>query len=221
VAVPEVIGLQQGLAEQALIDAGLVPKVVPAADPTPVGEVIEVAPAEGVKVDKGSEVTLTVSTGPGLVTVPDVTGEKQSAAFAELQGANLKIGEITNEDNPEFKAGEVIRTDPKAGAEVDPGTVVDLVVASGQVEVEDVRGKSLDEASKILRDLGLNVRSTNVPSGEPKNSVLDQDPVSGTVQTGTTIELTVAVPLPTTTTPSPPPTSTTPTPTGTGTLPPP
>ena len=222
VAVPKVIGLQRLAAEQALTTAGFKSTVVEAADDqAPIGQVTGVDPAEGDKLPKDSLVTLTVSTGPGLVKVPDVTGKLQSVAFADLQAANLQIGETANEDNPRFKAGEVIRTVPAADKEVKPGTPVNVVFASGKVKVVDVRGKSLDEATTILNDLILNVRSTTVPSGEPEGTVLEQNPVKGTVNTGTRIDLTVAGPLPTTTTPSPPPTSPTPSPTDTQTTPPP
>ena len=222
VAVPKVIGLQRLAAEQALTTAGFKSTVVEAADDqAPIGQVIGVDPAEGDKLPKDSLVTLTVSTGPGLVKVPDVTGKLQSVAFADLQAANLQIGETSNEDDPRFKAGEVIRTVPAADKAVKPGTPVNVVFASGKVKVVDVRGKSLDEATTILNDLGLNVRSTTVPSGEPEGTVLEQNPVKGTVNTGTRIDLTVAGPLPTTTTPSPPPTSPTPSPTDTQTTPPP
>jgi eukaryotic-like serine/threonine-protein kinase len=193
VAVPKVIGSAQKLAEQALTDAGLVPKSTQAASDKDVGTVISVSPDEGTPVDKGSDVTLIISAGPDQVQVPDVSGLKQDDAITALNKAGFPLITVRLEDTAGFKAGQAIRTDPKAKSSVPPQTSVTLYVASGEVTVTDVRGKSLDEAKKILVDLGLNVALTQESSTEPKNTVLKQDPVGVKVAIGTQINLTYAV----------------------------
>jgi eukaryotic-like serine/threonine-protein kinase len=221
IPVPQVKGLSEADAVDAVKTAGLVPKTVDApSNDVEKGSVVSVSPEEGTPVAKNSEVTLTISSGPGTVNVPDVSGQSITEATQTLTSAGLKVAAQTqSEDNPDFKAGTVIRTDPKVNTEVDPNTEVTLVVASGQVDVQDVRGKQIDAATKTLEGLGLRVRITNLPSDQKEGTVLEQDPVSGKVDAGTTVNLTVAVPLPVTSTPSPPTSSGTGTPTTTTTAP--
>ena len=214
VAVPTVIGLSEADATAALEKAGLtVARTEAPSNDVEKGNVSSVSPDQGTQVRPGSEVTITVSTGPGTVTIEDVSGQSITEATQALTGQGLTVAAQTqSEDNPDFKAGTVIRTDPKAGTEVDPNTEVTLVVASGQVDVPDVVGQNIDKATKALEDRGLRVRITNLPSDQKEGTVLEQDPSSGKVDAGTTVNLTVAVPLPTTSTPTtPPPTTGTPT----------
>jgi eukaryotic-like serine/threonine-protein kinase len=219
--VPAVKGQQQDIAEQAIKTAGLVSTVTRKASNDDPGTVIDSNPAEGAVVDQGSTVTLTVSAGPDTVPVPDVVGQTQSDASNAITSKGLQLGAISNENNPAFKAGEVIRTDPKAGTAVAPGSKVKLVVASGDVVVPDVRGLTTAAAKKKLGDLGLNVAIDKVPSTEPEGTVLDQDHVGDTVKVGTQINITVATPAPTTsTTTTTSTTSTTTSPTTTTTTPP-
>ncbi len=58
------------------------------------GRVISSRPAAGTEVDCQSTVTLLVSTGPNLVTLPDVLGDQQETAEAELE----RLGFIVNVD---------------------------------------------------------------------------------------------------------------------------
>ena len=218
VAVPTVIGLSEADATAALEKAGLtVARTEAPSNDVEKGNVSSVSPDEGTQVKPGSEVTITVSTGPGTVTIEDVSGQSITEATQALTGQGLTVAAQTqSEDNPDFKAGTVIRTDPKAGTEVDPNTEVTLVVASGQVDVPDVVGQNIDKATKALEDRGLRVRITNLPSDQKEGTVLEQDPANGKVEAGTTVNLTVAVPLPVTSSPTP-----TDSGTGTPTTPPP
>ena len=214
-AVPTVKGLSQADAEAKLKAAGFVPASTEAASDLPVGTVIGVDPPEQTLLDKGATVNLTISSGPGLTAVPEVSGKGIAEAINELNAKGLKAAnDITYEDNPDVKAGTVIRTDPEAGKEVASDSEVILVVASGQVEVPDVRGLSQDAARKKLTQAGLTPSITLVDNTDPAEvgKVQEQDKVKEKVPTGTVINITVAKPVPAPTTSSP-----TPTPTGTGT----
>ncbi|NAZ87319.1 Stk1 family PASTA domain-containing Ser/Thr kinase, partial [Kineococcus indalonis] len=204
--VPQVVGLPQGQAEQLVRDAGLEPVVqqAPSAD-VPAGNVISADPAVGERVALRGTVTLTVSTGPEQVTVPDVSGSSQDDARAALRSAGLEIGSVESTDeDPGAERGTVVRTDPEARASVARGTEVAIYVASGQVTVPDVTGRSLDDAQAALNDLGLNVNASegSAGSGEPGTVVSQSLPAESTVDVGTSISLVVA---PEETTPSPTP----------------
>jgi len=66
-----------------------------------------------------------------LVTVPDMVGQTQSAAEAEILAAGLSVGTVSTQSSNTVPAGSVISQNPAAGAEVSPGTAVDLVVSAG------------------------------------------------------------------------------------------
>ncbi|TQN43465.1 serine/threonine-protein kinase [Blastococcus colisei] len=88
------------------------------------GEVMSVSPgpADG-PAPYGSEVTVVVSAGVPLVTVPDVTGMKEDEATAALQAAGLTV------DATKFFGNKVRQQQPAAGESVEQGTAVKILVA--------------------------------------------------------------------------------------------
>jgi eukaryotic-like serine/threonine-protein kinase len=88
------------------------------------GEVMAVSPAPGDgKVAFGSTVTITVSAGVPLVTVPDVTGKKADEAKAILERAGLKV------DATSFFGNKVRGQVPSAGETVEQGSTVKILVS--------------------------------------------------------------------------------------------
>jgi eukaryotic-like serine/threonine-protein kinase len=89
-----------------------------------VGEVMAVSPGPGDEAQPfGSTVTITVSAGLPLVTVPDVTGKKADEARAMLEGAGLKV------DATSFFGNKVRQQVPAAGEVVEQGSVVKILVS--------------------------------------------------------------------------------------------
>lgn len=156
------------------------------------GQVIETDPPIGDSVDKGTEITLTVSSGPDQVQVPDVGGYTFSEAKDTIESAGLKVRKETR-DSSETK-DTVINTNPPPGTSVDPDSTVTVIVSKGQVSVPNVVGQDVDEARKTLEDAGLKVKVTEDPNATaPKDQVTAQDRPAGTnVARGTTIEITVS-----------------------------
>jgi eukaryotic-like serine/threonine-protein kinase len=196
VPVPDLAGSSQADAEAQLTALGLTSTVVQAADDTvAAGDVVSTDPAAGTPVVVGESVTLTVSTGPDAVQVPDVTGRTQEQARAQLTGAGLTVGDVTTSDDPSVDKGEVISTDPAGGTSQPRGTAVAIVVASGQVTVPDVTGKSLADAVGQLKDLGFSTNSTTAtaPTDADPGTVVSQDLSPDTkADVGTLINLVVA-----------------------------
>ncbi|WP_088287864.1 Stk1 family PASTA domain-containing Ser/Thr kinase [Kineosporia sp. A_224] len=206
IPMPDVVNVAQADAEKQVKDAGLVPVVVTAAsDTVEKGLVIKTTPAAGAQVDKGASVTLTVSAGPDVVPVPDVAGFTQSRAREAIDGAGLKVGDITFEDSPDVSKDDVIRSDPEAGFKAAPGDVVNLVISTGQVTVPDFTGKKFSEAKKALQALGLSVESSEEASDKPVGTVISQTPKDTKVDQGSTVTIVVAKAQPT---PTPTPTDT-------------
>ncbi|HZB70942.1 MAG TPA: Stk1 family PASTA domain-containing Ser/Thr kinase [Acidimicrobiales bacterium] len=157
VAVPDVVGQTQEVAEAQLRDAGLEPVVEGVTDPAPPGEVLAQDPAAGRDVDEGSSVTLRVSTGPEQRAIPDVVGSSEEEARFTLAAAGFEVGEVTEEQD-DADPGTVLRQSPQPGGQVDVGSAVALVVSSGPppVVIPDVRGMTEGAAIEALSRAGLN-----------------------------------------------------------------
>ncbi|HUZ19726.1 MAG TPA: PASTA domain-containing protein [Acidimicrobiales bacterium] len=126
--IPELApGATWASAGAALTAERLVPvEALAYSDAVAAGEVISTAPAEGARgIPVGTKVTVTVSRGPRLVSVPQVVNDPISQAIALLQQHGL---DVTEQVGPPF-ATHATTTDPPAGARVRPGSAVTLYVA--------------------------------------------------------------------------------------------
>ncbi len=211
VAVPSVDGLGEQKASAQLTNAGLVVgRVVRQADDSvPDGRVIRTSPAAGQTVDKGTEVTLVVSSGPQQVAVSDVVGLTQEEARRTLTGQGLQVS-VVEEGSDAAEPGTVLRQDPAGGTAVDPGATITIVVARAipTVAVPDVLGQSGAEATDALTTAGLEPRESTQSVTDPTQDgiVLDQRPAAGTqVKEGAPVRIVVgALAAPTTPEPVPP-----------------
>ncbi|MER6983048.1 Stk1 family PASTA domain-containing Ser/Thr kinase [Streptomyces carpinensis] len=95
VDVPDVTGEDVDEAKSDLQDAGLKVTVSPQQVNSQFdkGQVAEQSPAGGGKAAEGDTVTLTLSKGPEMVEVPDVTGDSVDDAKKTLQQAGFKVEE--------------------------------------------------------------------------------------------------------------------------------
>jgi eukaryotic-like serine/threonine-protein kinase len=163
VQVPDVIGQSYTDGSASLIDAGLVPeKVAQTSDTVPEGAIISTDPAAGITVNPGLTVTVYVSLGETPVTVPNVANMTEADAIAAIEAKGLKYGSTTQTYSASVRQGVVIDSDPPGGSErvgaevIRVGHEVNLVVSNGLVQVPDVTGKSIAEASSALNAIGLN-----------------------------------------------------------------
>jgi len=163
VEVPDVIGQTYTDGSAALIDAGLVPeKISQTSDTVPEGAIISTDPPAGITVNPGLTVTVYVSLGETPVTVPNVANMAEADAIAAIEAKGLKYGSTTQTYSPSVRQGVVIDSDPPGGSDRVDGKVirvgheVNLVVSNGLVQVPDVTGKSIAEASSALNAIGLN-----------------------------------------------------------------
>lgn len=131
------------------------------------------------------------------VAIPNVAGQPEAAATAQLQGLGLKV-ERREEASPQVPKGQVIATTPAAGSQIRGGATVTLVVSTGKeiIEVPDLKGQTTEEASTTLSKLGLQLdgvvkedASDKVPAGK----ILDQSPGAGAqVSKGSHVAITVS-----------------------------
>jgi eukaryotic-like serine/threonine-protein kinase len=214
VSVPNVISLTQVEAVSKLRTAGFVAVVSTAKSDAEKGKVIDQNPRPAVLVAPKTTVTITVSSGPGEVVVPNVNGFTVESAAVAIREAGLALGQVESVDNPSVAKGKVIETVPKADATVTAGTTVLLKVSSGKVKVPDVVGDNRGDAQQKLTDAKLKYTTDFADSTKPEGTVLSQTHAGETVDVGTQIVLVVAQkPQPTvapTTPPTSPPTTTPP-----------
>jgi eukaryotic-like serine/threonine-protein kinase len=128
VDVPNVVGLQQQIAENQLEAADLIPNVETQNSDQSEGTVVAQDPAGATQVESGSEVTVVVSTGAGSVIVPDVEGLFRDGAVRVLsnRGLDVVVQEETTTDPAED--GRVIDQAPAAGARLRQGDTVTIVI---------------------------------------------------------------------------------------------
>ena len=128
--VPRVIGLTRQQAEVALQNAGLdVGDVRQRSSGRPRGEVIAVEPVAGTAVPVPAAVTLTVSTGPSELTMPDVVGQSFPQARTLLEQIGLRTQDPIYDSTSYMPALSVIAQTPLPGVMVPPGSRVTLRVA--------------------------------------------------------------------------------------------
>ncbi|HRE00968.1 MAG TPA: PASTA domain-containing protein, partial [Ilumatobacteraceae bacterium] len=114
-AVPDVRNKTLAEAKELLLVAGfeVADPVNEVVDPSvPVGSVISQDPAPKAMEKQGTAITLTVSQGPGKVTIPNVAEQMADAATDVLRSAafNFSVNRV-QESNDAVPAGRVIRTD--------------------------------------------------------------------------------------------------------------
>lgn len=201
VTVPNVVGKSREQAEADLRDAGLtvgtVTRVQPSGATQTPGTVLEQDPAANEKVDRQTPVNLTVVAQPEAVTIPDLQGQSVADAQAALIDLGLVPDGPKEEPSDTVDPGQVTRTDPAAGQDVDPGSSVTIFTSSGpqQVTVPLVTCQSFGSAQNQIERAGLQpaISDSKVainPQCPHGNKVAQQDPAAGTaVAPGTTVTL--------------------------------
>jgi serine/threonine-protein kinase len=180
--VPSTAGLSAAKAEEALEEAGFKARVEAVhSEAVDEGLVIHSQPSGGETATRGTDVVLTVSSGPKLATVPVLVGTQRSVAVQQIRsrGFSPSVEEATSSK----PAGEVIRQAPSAGSRLPAGSTVSIAVSKGEEKtaVPNVIGKLRADAVEALRAVGLKPavqeQETEVPSQVGR--VVDQFPPPG------------------------------------------
>ncbi|NUL48011.1 PASTA domain-containing protein [Cellulosimicrobium funkei] len=195
VTVPEIQGHSRASAVSSLEQTGVgyalssVHHDVVARD-----SVISTEPAGGTEVRRFTTVLVTVSLGPELFTVPDVSGLDRRRAETELGEHQLTLGDVTEEYADTVPEGSVLSQSPAAGDALRRDRPVDVVLSAGPepVTVPEVTGMTLEEATAELEAAGLQVEVREILGGlfGGRGQVLNQSPEPGTqTALGSTVAL--------------------------------
>ena len=132
VAVPNLVGQKQLAAQRRLQKLGLRVRTVYVPSTKPQGTVVAQRPAPGSTVKSGSRVRINVSNGPSpqpLKAVPDVTGEDEATATADLQAAGFQVQVFDQPTSDPNQDGTVVDEDPAPGTRIPSGSQVAIYVA--------------------------------------------------------------------------------------------
>ncbi|MDD4159343.1 MAG: PASTA domain-containing protein [Synergistaceae bacterium] len=133
--IPDVRGLKFEEGVKRLSEAGFkVDKIIRVTDKLkPAGSIIAQNPAAPQQVAANCMVNLLVSTGGtgggSFVSVPDLKGQGVDVVTQVLEQIGLTVGSQTETPSAEVPAGTVLRTNPKNGANVPAGTLINLTIA--------------------------------------------------------------------------------------------
>ncbi|MFJ6181288.1 Stk1 family PASTA domain-containing Ser/Thr kinase [Streptomyces sp. NPDC092295] len=195
--VPSLLGQSEREATKRLSDAGLEVKVTKDfSDSFARGTVMGSDPAPRARIRGNGSVTVVISRGPEIVKVPDLESMPLGEARRALKKVGLAAGVVTREFDDDIQQGTVISSAPASGSGVRPDSGVALVVSKGSpVDVPDVTGESVEDATAELEDQGLTVKvaAERVNSPEDAGSVARQSAAEGAqLARGDTVTLTVS-----------------------------
>jgi beta-lactam-binding protein with PASTA domain len=181
VDVPNVVGLQVDDAFERVQAAQLRARAVETFARQAAGRVIRQSPAAREEARRGSLVTLTVSRGPQLVAVPNLSGLTEPQANAALRRVGLRPSPVRVPSRE--PAGRVVDQNPQAGARVRRRSLVRVNVSTGappppppptattttpaQATVPNVIGQDEVAAAQTVRNAGFRVERQAVAITDP------------------------------------------------------
>lgn len=148
------------------------------------GYVISQSVDDGTAITKDTAITIVISSGKEMTSVPNVVNYEDSQATTLLEEAGLKVTHgYAYDDNVE--KDHVISSDPVAGTEVEEGSTVKIIISNGKeqkkVVVSNLEGMSEADAAEKLTELNLVGAPTYEYSDTVKEGqVISQDPVVNT-----------------------------------------
>ena len=109
------------------------------------GYVISYTPIDGIKVERGDEVTIVISTGPEQkqATVIPFVNVPIEDVKAQIKQLGLEVGKVDAYYSDEYAEGRVIWQSVNPGDKVDKGTAIDLWVSKGPEEPEPTPSEEL------------------------------------------------------------------------------
>ena len=134
--VPDVVGMSEQDAVDAVFAAHLRPEIVEVVSFSPAGIVLSTEPAPGEETDQGATVLIIVPTGATALAVPDLAGSSLDDAIEQIEVIRQQIaGDLVMEIAYEAVedadlVDRVIRTEPGAEQSLSPGQPLVIVVGS-------------------------------------------------------------------------------------------
>ncbi len=207
VPVPNVVGKNENQARAAIGDAGLAVGAIDRqnSDTVKSGRVISQSPEGDQYVDPSSAVDLVISLGQAKVSMPSVVGLDKSDAQRQLESDPYNFDVTLKVEDSDEPKDRVLRTDPGANTELDPGSAVTVFYSAGPKQVPSVVGLPQGKAKNRIRADGFEPQVLpDTESTEPYGTVTKQSPEAGQpADQGSTVTILVSQYREPTQTPSP------------------
>lgn len=200
--VPNVIGMTQTQAEEALRARGLGAQVVQNENNNeqPAGNVFRQDPPSGRSVVPGRTIKLTISLGPAVYTVPNLIGQQLDKAPQILERARLSLGQVIKVFRRGAKRGRIVNQNPVAGLSLASPAPVEVTVEDSSnlptVVVPELGGQSLAQAEDLLAKNNLQLAKVTYVADDTAapGTVTSQKPAGNTdAALGDKVELVVAL----------------------------
>jgi serine/threonine-protein kinase len=128
------------------------------------------------------------------IAVPDVRGIREANAYAIVRGKKL-TPVIVRKPSTKQPETYVFDQSPLPGNRIDKGNQVTIFVSEGppKTTVPEEKGRNSLDAVQDLNAANLKAKVVTVPSNQPADTVLAQDPPAGTkVKQGTIVRINVS-----------------------------
>ncbi len=194
-----VVGMHVDEAKKALLDLGLSPEIKYEENSSyDAGTVLRASVGDGLMIDKGTNIVLTVAEATEGVQVPNVTGKSQTEAESVLTKEGFVVNVVESYDAAVEK-GIVISQSPEAETKAPAGSNITIRVSQGaednKVRVPKVIDMTEMDATAILTESGLTVGTvTQVENAETEvDLVCYQSYSEGSyVDKGTAVDLRIS-----------------------------
>ena len=196
--IPETAGMTVEEFNETIGDYWNLLEALDRLDGTLPGTILRTDPEAGEELEEGQTITYFISQGPELRLVPrNLIGIRLGDAESLLLGAELILGEVTEELNEDFPAGIVISVS-NSEEQIPTGSPLDLVVSIGptiRTIPADLVGAKAEDAQTQLTLEGLQYQLVELyDENVPQGTVISLDPESLTqVIRDTVVELRVSL----------------------------
>jgi len=187
VVVPNLIGKDVVAVLENLTDLGLNTKVhgFEYSSGVPKNHIIYQDPEPGAEIKKDRDVKIVLSRGSQSVQMPNLVNLSFRQAKIIFAENDLCLGILSRGHHRKTQREEILAQNPAAGAEIERGACVDLLVSEGprpvRTQMPELIGHSLEDALVMIekRNLVPGAIQTEHHPDKPSRSVLSQSPPSG------------------------------------------
>jgi serine/threonine-protein kinase len=165
-----VVGMDVDEAKRALLELGLTPEIQYETNSAyAAGTVLRASVQDGLMIDKGTTIVLTVAQSEEGVTVPGVTGKSQTEATSILEKEGFVVN-VTESYDASVESGYVISQSPEEGTTAPEGSSITIRVSQGaesdKVRVPNVIGLTEMDAMASLTESGLSLGTVTQVANE-------------------------------------------------------
>jgi beta-lactam-binding protein with PASTA domain len=201
VKVPKITGMNVMEASRIVQEVGLEIKQgdIKYDENIPIGEILDQNPPADETVKYGRRIYVTICGGEQLSEVPNLVGRSLRDAKFALDQRGIKLGETVRKSTNEYPADFVVSQIIQPGSRVKRNSEMDLILSDGpfvgDLKVPNIKGKTLEEAKKIITDSKLKLGKITYQTNNelPPGQIIDQYPkVDKSANENTQVDLFVA-----------------------------